>query len=72
MSKEQDFYIHYEDINGEEKNIIIEASSHVEAAEILETEDPDSGQVFAVRNAKEQQAFERACAKRHSYENLSI
>lgn len=73
MTDETTFVIQYKNIDGEEKELRLEAISAPEAAEMAESEDPDLGEMLFVGTEKEylihKASVKRQEAKKHQFEN---
>lgn len=73
MSNQNTFVIQYLDINDQERELRLEASSAVEAAEMAESEDPDLGEMLFVGTEKEhlahQAAVKRKMSQKHKFDN---
>lgn len=73
MANDSEFVIQYTNINGEEKELRLEAPSAPEAAELAESEDPDLGEMLFVGTEKEylthKSCVKKAEAKKHQFDN---
>lgn len=73
MTKNNEFVVQYMNINGEEKELRLEAPSVTEAAELAESEDPDLGEMLFVGTEQEYLAHKSEAKKpkvrKHQFEN---